>query len=100
MHVPIPGVAGGEENRPTLFAGVKVSRAFAKTVTYEGVTAVSEFGANYFFVRDLAAAAGLTAFSLAIAPVVYYVHEKAWDYYDAAKTRAPATAAKLLPAAA
>ena len=54
----------------------------AKTVTYEGVTAVSDFGANYLFVRDFAAAAGLTAFSIVIAPFVYYVHEKAWDYYD------------------
>jgi uncharacterized membrane protein len=72
----------------------------AKTVTYEGVTAVSEFGVNYLFVRDLAAAAGLTAFSVVIAPIVYYVHEKAWDYFDAAK--APPSAApiqKLLPAA-
>ena len=82
------------------FAGVKVSRAFAKTVTYEGVTGVSEFAANYLFVRDLAAAAGLTAFSLAIAPFVYYVHEKAWDYYDATKARPHvAGAPKLLPAA-
>jgi uncharacterized membrane protein len=63
----------------------------AKTVTYEGVTAVSEFGANYLFVRDLAAAAGLTAFSIVIAPFVYYVHEKAWDYYDATKARSPAS---------
>jgi uncharacterized membrane protein len=81
------------------FAGVKVSRALAKTVTYEGVTGVSEFSVNYLFVRDLVAAAGLTAFSLAIAPVVYYVHEKAWDYYDAATARPPATPAPKLLAA-
>jgi hypothetical protein len=46
-----------------------VSRALAKTVTYEVVTAVSEFGANYLFVRDLAAASGLTASSIVIAPL-------------------------------
>jgi uncharacterized membrane protein len=40
------------------------------------VTGVSEFSVNYLFVRDLAAAAGLTAFSIVIAPFVYYVHEK------------------------
>jgi uncharacterized membrane protein len=41
----------------------------------------------------------LTAFSLAIAPVVYYGHEKAWDYYDATTGRAPAAPPmKLLPA--
>jgi uncharacterized membrane protein len=94
VHVPIPGAAEGEENGRTRLASVKVSRALAKTVTYEGVTAVSEFGANYLFVRDLAAAAGLTAFSIVIAPFVYYVHEKAWDYYDA--TKAPPRAAPAL----
>jgi uncharacterized membrane protein len=58
VHVPIPAAAAGEENGRTPIAGVKVSRAFAKTVTYEVVTGVSEFGVNYLFVRDLAAAAG------------------------------------------
>jgi len=100
VHVPIPGTAEREDNGHTRFAGLKVSRALAKTVTYEGVTAVSEFSANYFFVRDLTAAAGLTAFSVVIAPIVYYVHEKAWDYYDATKSRSPASpTVKLLPAA-
>ena len=100
MHVPIPGAAESEETGRMGFASVKVSRALAKTATYEGVTAVSEFGVNYLFVRDLAAAAGLTAFSIAISPFVYYVHEKTWDYYDATKARSPAApAVKLLPAA-
>ena len=99
VHMPIPGAAKGEKNGRSRFVGVKVSRALAKTVTYEGVTAASEFGVNYFFVRDLAAAAGLTAFSVVISPFVYFVHEKAWDYYDATKTRSSAgRAIKLLPA--
>jgi uncharacterized membrane protein len=100
VHLRIPGTAGGEQNGRTRFANLKMSRALAKTVTYEGVTAVSEFSVNYFFVRDLAAAAGLTAFSIVISPFVYYVHEKAWDYYDATKARSPAAPAlKLLPTA-
>jgi uncharacterized membrane protein len=100
VHLPIPGAAAGKENEPTRFAGVKVSRALAKTVTYEVVTGVSEFSVNYLFVRDLVAAAGLTTFSIVISPFVYYVHEKAWDYYDAGKARSPATPGpKLLPAA-
>jgi uncharacterized membrane protein len=96
VHVPIPGAAEGEENGRTRFASVKVSRALAKTVTYEVVTGVSEFGANYLFVRDVVAAAGLTTFSIVIAPFVYYVHEKAWDYYDATKARSP-VASSLKP---
>jgi uncharacterized membrane protein len=87
IHLPFPGAVAGHEKGRTRFAGVKVSRALAKTVTYEGVTGVSEFSVNYLFVRDLATAAGLTAFSVAIAPLVYYVHEKAWDYYDSTKAR-------------
>ncbi len=101
VHVPIPGAAEGEDNAPARFANVKVSRALAKTITYEGVTAVSEFSVNYLFVRDLAAAAGLTAFSIVISPFVYYVHEKAWDYYDATNAGSPAVPGRrLLPAAA
>jgi uncharacterized membrane protein len=100
VHVPLPGEAEGEENGRSRFASVKVSRAVAKTATYEVVTAVSEFGVNYLFVRDLAAAAGLTAFSIVISPFVYYVHEKAWDHHDATKARSPAAPPlKLLPAA-
>jgi uncharacterized membrane protein len=100
VDVPIPGTSATEGNVRTRSASVKVSRALAKTGTYQGVTAVSEFSANYLFVRDLAAAAGLTAFSVAIAPLVYYLHEKAWDYYDATKARSPAAPPlKLLPAA-
>jgi len=100
VDVPIPGVADGKEDGRARIAGVKVSRALAKTVTYEVVTGVSEFSVNYLFVRDLVAAAGLTTFSIVISPFVYYVHEKGWDYYDARKTRAPAASApKLLPAA-
>jgi uncharacterized membrane protein len=98
VHVPIPGLARAGENGPTRFASVEVSRALAKTVTYEVVTGVSEFSANYFFVRDIAAAAGLTAFSIVIAPFVYYLHEKAWDYYVAANAPPSPAAPKLLPA--
>jgi uncharacterized membrane protein len=99
VHVPIPGAAEGDNTGQARFAGLKVSRALAKTATYEVVTGVSEFSVNYLFVRDLAAAAGLTAFSIVISPFVYYVHEKAWDYYDATKARSPAAPPrKLLPA--
>jgi uncharacterized membrane protein len=100
VRVPIPGLGQGDQNGRSPFASVKVSRAFAKTVTYEAVTGVSEFAVNYFFIGNVAAAAGLTAFSIVIAPLVYYVHEKGWDYYDATKGRSSAAPArKPLPAA-
>jgi uncharacterized membrane protein len=71
--------ATGSRGTETRLAGVNVSRTLAKTLTYEGVTAVSEFSVNYFVVRDFAAAAGLAAFSVAVSPIVYYVHERAWE---------------------
>jgi uncharacterized membrane protein len=86
INVSLPGAPADGGSGPRL----RVSRALAKTATYEVVTGVSEFSVNYLFVRDLAAAAGLTAFSVAISPLVYYVHEKAWDFYDTAKARSPA----------
>ncbi len=96
VNVPIPSVE--EDEGHASVGGVKVSRALAKTATYEGVTAVSEFSLNYLWVRDLASAAGMTAFSIVVSPFVYYAHEKAWDYYDATRSRPPFDAApKLLP---
>jgi hypothetical protein len=53
--------------------------------------------ANYLFVRDLAAAAGLTAFSIVIAPFAYHVEEKTWNYTPRKPPAAPAL--KLMPAA-
>lgn len=89
------------EDAQTSLAGFAMSRALGKTITYEGVTAVSEFSVNYLFVRDLASAAGMTAFSMAVSPIIYYLHEKAWDYYDASTAPAPIPAElKLLPAPA
>ena len=100
LHTPIPGLGQGDQDGRLPFASIKVSRALAKTVTYEAVTGVSEFGVNYFFIGNVTAAAGLTAFSIVIAPLVYFVHEKVWDYYDATKSRSPtAPAQEPLPAA-
>jgi uncharacterized membrane protein len=100
VRVPIPGLGAGDQDGGASFAGIKVSRALAKTGTYEAVTGVSEFAVNYFFIGNVAAAAGLTAFSIVIAPIVYYVHEKVWDYYDATKGQpSAAPGRKLLPAA-
>ena len=93
------GAAEVEDNGRTRFASVKVSRAVAKTITYEVVTGVSEFGANYLFVRDLAAAAGLTAFSIVIAPFVYYAARKGLGSLRRHQTIIGPSALKLLPAA-
>ena len=41
-----------------------------------------DFTANYVVVRDLATAAGLSAFAFVVGPFVYLGHEKAWDYFS------------------
>jgi uncharacterized membrane protein len=62
---------------------LKIDRALAKTITYEIVTAVVDFSANYIATGDVVAAAGLTAFAVVISPVLFYGHEKVWDYFGA-----------------
>ena len=76
-----------------------VSRALAKTITFRTIATVVDFTANYVVVRDLATAAGLSAFGFVLGPFVYLGHEKAWDYFTT--RRVPDDAAvptALLPA--
>ena len=62
--------------------GLTVSSTLAKTITYRAFATTTDFAANYVAVRDLATAAGLTAFGFVVGPFVYYGHEKAWTYFD------------------
>ena len=83
-------------------SGFTLSRALAKTITFRSIATVIDFTATYVVVRDIATAAGLSAFGFVVGPFVYYGHEKAWDYYLSRATPAPAepSAPKLLPAPA
>ena len=58
-----------------------ISRALAKTVTFRTIATVIDFTVNYVVVRDVATAAGLSAFAFVVGPFVYLGHEKAWDYF-------------------
>jgi uncharacterized membrane protein len=59
-----------------------INRALAKTITFRTIATTMDFSANYFVVRDVATAAGLSAFGFVVGPFVYYGHEKAWDYLE------------------
>ncbi|MEW6438489.1 MAG: DUF2061 domain-containing protein [Pseudomonadota bacterium] len=59
-----------------------INRALAKTITFRTIATTMDFSANYFVVRDVATAAGLSAFGFIVGPFVYYGHEKAWDYLE------------------
>lgn len=80
--------------------GLKVSKAMAKTVTFRLFATASEFGVNYFVVRDLLLATKLSAFSIVAGPFVYLAHERAWERYEANRRKAPrgAVAPLMLPA--
>jgi uncharacterized membrane protein len=91
-----------ETNGATTPAGLRISRALAKTVTFRVIASIFDFTVNYVVVRDVATAAGLSAFGFVLGPFVYFGHEKAWDHFttprdDMALLPPPA---RLLPAPA
>ncbi len=71
------------KNEPQRGAGreLTMNRSLAKTITYEVIAVTADFTANYVASGHVATAAGLTLFALTISPILYYGHEKAWDYF-------------------
>ena len=67
--------------------GFPIRRALAKTVTYRIIVTALDFSWNYVVIGEVAAAAGLSAITLAVAPVFYFVHEAAWEYSGAKARR-------------
>ncbi len=65
-----------------------VKQALIKTVTFRVIVTTIDFTVNYIVIGDVATAAGLSAFSLAIGPLFYFLHETAWNYYGANAARA------------
>lgn len=77
--------------------GITISRALAKTITFRTLATLIDFTTNYVVVRDLATAAGLSAFAFVVGPFVYIAHEKAWDHYAASRDDTPPQPLALLP---
>jgi uncharacterized membrane protein len=99
IRVGAPAPAVGDET-PGL--GITMSRALAKTITFRAIATVMDFSVTYIVVRDLATAAGLSAFGFVLGPFFYYGHEKLWDRFfpeDPQPLELPLPA-KLLPAPA
>jgi uncharacterized membrane protein len=95
----LPAPAAGDE---TSAHSITISRALAKTITFRAIATVMDFSVTYIVVRDLATAAGLSAFGFVLGPFVYYGHEKLWDRFfpeDPQPLELPPPA-KLLPAPA
>ncbi|HEY8137249.1 MAG TPA: DUF2061 domain-containing protein [Methylocystis sp.] len=68
--------------------GFPIRQALAKTITYRIIVTALDFTWNYVVIGEVAAAAGLSAITLAVAPVFYFVHEAAWEYSGAKAKRA------------
>jgi uncharacterized membrane protein len=68
-------------------ARLEVKQAVFKTVTYRIIVTTVDFTANYVVIGELAAAAGLSAVSLAAGPIFYFVHETAWNYFGPSVAR-------------
>jgi uncharacterized membrane protein len=99
IRVGAPAPAAGDET-PAL--GITMSRALAKTITFRTVATIMDFSVTYIVVRDLAIAAGLSAFGFVLGPFVYYGHEKLWERFfpEEVQSLALAPPPKLLPAPA
>jgi uncharacterized membrane protein len=82
--------------------GFTMSRALAKTITFRTIATIMDFSVTYIVVRDLATAAGLSAFGFVVGPFVYFGHEKLWDRFfpEDPHLRELPPPAKLLPAPA
>jgi uncharacterized membrane protein len=58
-----------------------IGRAVAKTITFRTIVTSIDFTVNYIVLGEFAVAAGLSAFALAVGPVLYLIHEAGWNRY-------------------
>ena len=94
----LPLLTQGEENAQLVgFAGLTISRALAKTITFRTLATVMDFTTNYVVVGNVAQAAILSSTGFVLGPFVYYGHERAWEYFGERAGNAAAEP-RLLPA--
>jgi len=71
-----------QDVEPTLSvpAELAITQALAKTITFRIIATSLDFTTNYVVLGELAAAAGLSTVALVVGPLLYFVHETAWNY--------------------
>jgi uncharacterized membrane protein len=79
--LPAPTPPGEAETRLISLPGFQIKQALAKTITYRVIITACDLGWNYAILGDPAAAAGLSAISLAAGPFSYFIHETGWNRY-------------------
>jgi uncharacterized membrane protein len=99
LSLPTPRRTG-EAATPIRYAGLPISRALAKTITFRAISTVMDFTTNYVVVRNVTEAVILSASGFVLGPFVYYGHEKAWEYFTSSRRLGfePPADVKLLPA--
>lgn len=85
IDVQLPYRRSGANKQPDGSGRLTNSRAVAKTITFRTVATVMDFATNYVVVRDVATAAGLSAFGFVVGPFVYLAHEKVWECFSSPK---------------
>jgi len=71
-----------EVERPPAFpTGLAVKRTLVKTITFRTIATSLDFTTNYVVLGELATTAGLSTVALVVGPLLYFMHETAWNYY-------------------
>lgn len=78
--VPLPDRQDVEPT-PSVPAELAIKQALAKTITFRVIATSLDFTTNYVVLGELGAAAGLSTVGLVVGPLLYFVHETAWNYY-------------------
>ena len=81
LALPPPAPSSDAGTRLISLPGFKIKQAAAKTITYRVIVTACDLGWNYAILGEIAAAAGLSAVSLAGGPVFYFLHEAAWNRF-------------------
>jgi uncharacterized membrane protein len=68
------------EAPPAAPAGLGITQAVAKTITFRIIVTTLDFTTNYVVIGEFATAAGLSTFNLVVGPLFYLAHEAAWNY--------------------
>jgi uncharacterized membrane protein len=86
VTIPLPWRKPGGTER----AGVTVSRAAAKTLAWRCIATVADFSLVSAVVGSAATAAAVSGAGVVFGSAIYFVHERAWDRFNARHTATPA----------
>jgi uncharacterized membrane protein len=78
---PEPEPSSDAETRFISLPGFKIKQALGKSITYRVVITACDVSWNYAILGEAAAAAGLSAISLAAGTIFYFVHETGWNRF-------------------